>query len=325
MRAEVVTYSTAELAEVFMVKESSINDYLTSQNIVIKEDGRISERDYQTVIDFVETQEKRIERALQKKKSEFTTKDKAVSIYQDDAISFLKKLPSNSVDVIVTDPAYSGMNNMLQLGEGRIVGKYADKGADQGKWFNEFEDSEENYAAFLIECKRVLKRSTGHIYIMFDSYSLLSLGGVVRKYLDVKNLITWDKVNMGMGHYFRRRHEYILFATNGNKRKIETRSMPDVWRFKRIHNSEYPTQKPVEVFQAMLHASAEPGYVVCDPFLGSASSAIAAMKCKCKFIGCDISDKSIQVAARRIEQFHAKGKDPLQAGSSAVEETVFWE
>lgn len=109
-----------------MVKESSINDYLTSQNIVIKDDGRISERDYQTVIDFVETQEKRIERALQKKKSEFTTKDKAVSIYQDDAISFLRRLPSNSVDVIVTDPAYSGMNNMLQLGEGRIVGKYAD-------------------------------------------------------------------------------------------------------------------------------------------------------------------------------------------------------
>ncbi len=325
MRAEVVTYKTSELAETFMVKESSINDYLTSQNIVIKEGGRISERDYQTVIDFVETQEMRIERALQKRKSEFTSKDKTVSIYQDDAISFLKKLPSNSVDVIVTDPAYSGMNNMLQLGEGRIVGKYADKGGDQGKWFSEFEDSEENYAAFLLECKRVLKRSTGHIYIMFDSYSLLSLGGIVRKYLDVKNLITWDKVNMGMGHYFRRRHEYILFATNGNKRKVKTKNIPDVWRFKRIHNSAYPTQKPVEVFQAMLYASAEPGFVVCDPFLGSASAAIAAMKSKCRFIGCDISDKSIQVAAKRIEHFAQTGNDPLQPSSAVTDEGTFWE
>ena len=67
---------------------------------------------------------------------------------------------------------------------------------------------------------------------MFDSYSLLSLGHLVRDYFDVKNLITWDKVNMGMGHYFRRRHEYIIFSTNGNNRKIRTRNIPDVWQFK---------------------------------------------------------------------------------------------
>ena len=35
---------------------------------------------------------------------------------------YVEKLPSNSVDLIVTDPAYSGMNNKLQLGKGRIVG-----------------------------------------------------------------------------------------------------------------------------------------------------------------------------------------------------------
>ncbi len=50
---------------------------------------------------------------------------------------------------------------------------------------------------------------------MFDSYSLLSLGNIVRNFFDVKNIITWDKVNIGMGHYYRKRHEYIIFATNG--------------------------------------------------------------------------------------------------------------
>ena len=87
--------------------------------------------------------------------------------------------------------------------------------------------------------------------MMFDSFSLLTLGPIVRDHFDVKNLITWDKVNIGMGHYYRRRHEFIMFATNGNTRKIKNRQFPDIWRFKRIHSSKYPTQKPVEVFQTM--------------------------------------------------------------------------
>lgn len=251
---------------------------------------------------------------------------KSVSIYQDDAISLLKKLPSNSVDLIVTDPAYSGMNNKLKLGNGRIVGKYSDKENDDGKWFGEFEDTEENYIKFLSECKRVLKESTGHIYIMFDSFSLLSLGSVVREFFDVKNIITWDKVNIGMGHYYRRRHEYILFSTNGNTRKIKNRSFPDVWEFKRIHNAKYPTQKPVEVFQAMIHASSEDNFTVCDPFLGSASSAIAAIKNNCNFIGCDISDKSMETSKNRVDEYLNTGIDVLQKNPASIKDSkVFWE
>lgn len=249
-----------------------------------------------------------------------------IILEQEDSIKFLKKIDDNSVDIIVTDPAYSGMNNKLKLGKGRIVGKYSDKGEINGKWFAEFQDNEENYSRFLSECKRVLKKETGHIYIMFDSFSLLTLAPIVRKYFDVKNIITWDKVNVGMGHYFRRRHEFILFATSGNNRKIKNRSIPDVWRFKRIHNAKYPTQKPVEVFQAMIFASAEPGYTVCDPFVGSGSSIIAAIKNNCNFIGCDISKKAIDVSVQRINQYVESNIDYLQPKKHSLEdEKTFWE
>ncbi len=285
----------------------------------------IPEKYFQYVLDFIENQKDRIQNKLRGEVADFENQGNRITIYQEDAISFLEKLPSNSVDLIATDPAYSGMNNKLKLGKGRIVGKYSDKGKENGKWFSEFEDSVENYTKFLNECKRVLKKSTGHIYIMFDSYSLLSLGNIVRDYFDVKNLITWDKVNIGMGHYFRRRQEYIIFATNGNTRKIRNRKFPDVWRFKRIHNSAYPTQKPVEVFQAMIHASAEEGFTVCDPFLGSGSCAIAAIKNNCSFIGCDISDKSIEISINRVKEYLTTSKDILQKKSMSVEENIFWE
>jgi site-specific DNA-methyltransferase (adenine-specific) len=309
----------------YKIAKEPLIEYLSENNINILNDGSISEKYKQTILSFIETQDNRIENALNGKNIGYTSPDSRVKIYKDDAISFLKKLPSNSVDIIVTDPAYSGMNNKLKLGSGRIVGKYSEKGKENGKWFGEFEDNEENYTLFLSECKRVLKKSTGHIYIMFDSYSLLSLGNVVRNHFDVKNLITWDKVNIGMGHYYRRRHEYVIFATNGNTRKIKNRSFPDVWRFKRIHSAKYPTQKPVEVFQAMIHASAEKDFTVCDPFLGSASSAIAAIKNNCNFIGCDISDKSIELSSSRISKYLEKGVDILQTKSMAVDDKIFWE
>lgn len=251
-------------------------------------------------------------------------RDVEVAIERDDCMSFLEGLPSGSVDVLTTDPAYSGMNQHLQLGEGRIVGKYADAGEQNGKWFEEFRDTEENYRRFLEACKHALS-ARGHLYIMFDSYSMLSLGDLVREYFDVKNIIVWDKVNWGMGHYYRRRHEFILFATNGNTRKLRNQSFPDVWRFKRIYRAPYSTQKPVELFQAMVYASTEKGYTVCDPFLGSGSAAIASIKNECRFVGCDISMEAIDLARERVDVYRRTGKDPLQPKPASIKGgKVFW-
>jgi len=99
-------------------------------------------------------------------------------------------------------------------------------------------------------------------------------------------VIVWDKMHLGMGHYFRRRHEQIVFASKG-RRKVARRDLPDVWEVPRIHRAAYPTQKPVRLFEMMLEASAEPGFVVCDPFCGSGSSAVAAVRHGCDFIGAD--------------------------------------
>lgn len=227
------------------------------------------------------------------------------SLYHADCLEFLKQLPKESVDLIATDPAYSGMNNKMNFGRGRIVGEYQKSGNE--KWFPEFKDDPKNFLTFLEECSRVL-RDNRHIYIMTDSFSLLSLGHLVREVFNVKNVIVWDKINIGMGHYFRRRHEFILFATKGD-RKLSTRDIPDVWRIKRISRGLYPTQKPVEVFDNMIRASAGHGFVVCDPFMGSGSAAIAALKNGCQFVGADISTKACQVAELRIKHFIATGHD----------------
>jgi site-specific DNA-methyltransferase (adenine-specific) len=235
-----------------------------------------------------------------------------VQICNADCFEFLSSLPNESVDIIITDPGYSGMNNKLNFGRGRIVGNYQKK--DNDKWFTEFKDEPDNFRKFLVECNRVM-RNDRHIYIMFDNFSILSLGAIIREVFNVKNIIVWDKVNIGMGHYFRRRHEFVVFATKGYK-KLKTKDIPDVWQIKRVLRGIYPTQKPVELFDFMLKGSFEDDFVVCDPFLGSGSSIISTLKYKGNFVGADISQKACEIANKRVTSFVQTGEDSFKGPNS---------
>jgi site-specific DNA-methyltransferase (adenine-specific) len=64
--------------------------------------------------------------------------ERTIKVVQDDCLHFLSSLPDNSIDLIVTDPAYSGMNGHLKLGKGRIVGKYSDKEKETGSGLKNF-------------------------------------------------------------------------------------------------------------------------------------------------------------------------------------------
>jgi site-specific DNA-methyltransferase (adenine-specific) len=228
------------------------------------------------------------------------------SVDEADCMHFLAALPDSCLDVITTDPAYSGMNQHMSFGHGRIVGRYSDAANQQ--WFTEFRDDPVTFVAFLRECHRVLVDG-GHIYLMFDSFSLLSLGHLMREVFAVKNLIVWDKVNLGMGHYFRRRHETIVFATKG-RRRLSRRDLPDVWSIKRIHRGAYPTQKPVALFSRMLAGSAAPGMRVCDPFVGSGSSAVAALLAGCEVVAADIDPRAVALTRKRCRAVAGGAADP---------------
>jgi site-specific DNA-methyltransferase (adenine-specific) len=238
------------------------------------------------------------------------------SVVRSDCLDLLRGLPDESVDLIITDPAYSGMNQHLQLGRGRIVGAYGRAGREDGRWFVEFHDDPDTFREFLHQCRRVLRQDR-HIYIMFDSFSMLSLGPIVRDAFSVKNVLVWDKVNIGMGHYFRRRHEMIVFAIKG-RRPIRGRGHPDIITARRIVRPAYPTQKPVAVFDAMVEPSTEPGFVVCDPFVGSGASAIAALKAGCRFVGGDVSQEAVDLTTQRCISFLADGRDPLETDGKAI-------
>ena len=65
-------------------------------------------------------------------------------------------------------------------------------------------------------------------------------------------------------------------------------------------NCGYPTQKPESLLERIIKASSNPGDIVFDCFMGSATTQAVAMRLGRKFIGADINLGSIQTATKRL-------------------------
>jgi len=64
---------------------------------------------------------------------------------------------------------------------------------------------------------------------------------------------------------------------------------------------DHPTQKPVEVMRWCLGHIPD-AEVICDPFMGSGTTGVAAIKMGRKFIGIERDPKYFDIACRRIEE-----------------------
>lgn len=64
----------------------------------------------------------------------------------------------------------------------------------------------------------------------------------------------------------------------------------------------YPNQKPLAIIEPFVLAHTSPGDVVADPFMGSGSTAVAALKHGRRFVGQDLNPKAIEITKRRVSE-----------------------
>ena len=79
----------------------------------------------------------------------------------------------------------------------------------------------------------------------------------------------------------------------------------DVWEMPFIHPSSkercgYKTQKPEVLLERIIKCSTNPGDTVLDPFMGSGTTAVVAMKLGREYITGDINKEAIKIANRRL-------------------------
>jgi site-specific DNA-methyltransferase (adenine-specific) len=235
-----------------------------------------------------------------------------------DSLALMQDVPANSVDCIWTDPPYLLSNDGITCIAGRMVK------VNKGEWDRSrgIDLDHEFNRTWLAACHRILKPS-GSIWVSGTLHVYLSVGMAMQQIgFRILNDIVWEKPapppNLGC-RCFTHSTEILLWATKAKKgskdrhkfnyetMKAENggKQMKNVWRFSTPADEEkrlgkHPTQKPVALIARCLRATTDPGDLVLDPFAGSGSTGVAALKLGRCFVGFEQDKTYARLAARRL-------------------------
>lgn len=243
--------------------------------------------------------------------NDFLKKDN-YDLINEDCLKVLDRIPSKSVDLILTDPPY----NIAKYSTGNInlPGRSA-LNNDLANW----DKIDINPKDFIDSFKRILKPK-GNIFIFTTYNQIGKWHEAFDSEFDTFQFMVWHKLNPAPNIFkkgFLNSCELIACMWNkghnwnfSNQKEmhnfIET---PICMGKERWQNPKHPTQKPLKVLKHIIKIASNEDDVVFDPFMGVGSSAIASLLLKRKFIGIEI-DKSYFDATKerisRMEEYYAK-------------------
>jgi site-specific DNA-methyltransferase (adenine-specific) len=215
-------------------------------------------------------------------------------ISQSDAVDFLKSLPNESLDLVITDPPYESLEKHRKIG---TTTRLKHSKSSSNNWFEIFPNS--RFEELFIEIYRTLKNNT-HFYLLCDQETAFIVKPIAESCgFKFWKPIVWDKMKIGMGYHYRARYEFILFFEKG-KRKLNNLAIPDVLQVPRVYRG-YPTEKPVALMDILIEQSTEKDFLICDPFMGSGSVGVSALSLSRRFYGNDLSIDSLNHTTDRIK------------------------
>ncbi len=231
-------------------------------------------------------------------------------IYLGDCIEVMRGLPSSSVHMIFADPPYNLSNDGTTVHAGRRVS------VNKGDWDRSRGPVEdfEFHSAWIEECRRLLDPD-GTIWISGTYHSIYACGYALQAQgWRILNDISWYKPNAppNLGcRMFTASHETLIWASVSKKAqhtfnyeamregsfpgdmvKNPGKQMRSVWsiltpRKGEKRHGKHPTQKPEDLLDRVVRSSTNPGDVVLDPFAGSGTTGIIALRYGRPFIGID--------------------------------------
>jgi adenine-specific DNA-methyltransferase len=254
------------------------------------------------------------------------------TIYLGDCLDLLKRVPEETVQLVVSSPPYN-------------LGKEYESRRELDEYLAE-------QRTVLAECVRVL-RPGGSVFWQVGAYAdrgeLIPLDIRIFPMLEglgltPRNRIVWVRQH---GVHARRkfscRHEAILWFTKGDdyvfnldpirvpqkyqnkkawkgEKKGQLTCHPDgknpgdIWVFRNVkHNHEeetiHPCQFPEDMVARIVLATTEPDDIVLDPYMGAGTVAVVAQETGRHFLGAELDQRYHQVAMRRLSG------EPDQEGS----------
>lgn len=250
---------------------------------------------------------------------------KNVRIYKGDVIATLKEFPEQCIDLIFADPPYNLSNGGFTCHAGKRVS------VNKGKWDKSkgIEEDFQFHYDWIEACRRVLKPN-GSLWISGTYHSIYVCGFALQKQgWHLINDICWFKPNAAPNlacRMFTASHETLLWVRKDKKAKhyfdydlVKNRDWNDdfikkpnkqmrsVWAITTPKNSEkkygkHPTQKPEALLERIVLACSQESDIILDPFCGSATTGVAALRSNRKFVGIDAEQEYLdKIAIPRIK------------------------
>lgn len=257
---------------------------------------------------------------------------KNVRVYNDDVVKVLNALPDKCIDLIFADPPYNLSNGGFTCHAGKRVS------VNKGKWDKSkgIEEDFNFHYKWIEACNRVLKPN-GSLWISGTYHSIYTCGYILQKQgWHFINDICWYKPNAAPNlacRMFTASHETLIWVRKNKRAKhffnydlVKTmdwkedflkkpnKQMRSVWAISTPKNGEkkygkHPTQKPEALLERIVLACSQENDIILDPFCGSATTGVAALKNNRKFVGIDAEkDYLDKIAIPRIKDVYKQTK-----------------
>ena len=236
-------------------------------------------------------------------------------IYNMDCLEGMKQIPDGTIDCCVTSPPYNKgeKKNSGKLVSAVVYENYKDD-------MTEYEYQRQQIEV-LNELARILKRDGSVFYNHKNRYingNLISpLSWICKSDLVVRQEIVWNRIIAAnlRGWRFWNTDEriYWLQREDAHPKELDMNyaKMGSVWTIPvETKKQDHPCPFPPAIPELCIGSTCERDSVVIDPYMGSGTVAVSAIKAKCHFIGfelskeyCDIANKRIKIEQQQLSLF----------------------
>jgi site-specific DNA-methyltransferase (adenine-specific) len=239
------------------------------------------------------------------------------TIYNGDCLEYMQTLANDSYDAVLTSPPYN-----MNL---RIVGnKYRSRQVLKTEFstkYNTFTDNMpidqfyQYHTNVLRQCLRIAPLVFYNIAIVTGSKrAFFRIIGDFNE--ELKDIFVWDKGHgqpaMAHGVVNRQTELFLVFDRDrGISRQFETATfnrgtISDVFRFNRQSIPNHGAVMPQLLANHIVSNFIGPNKRIFDPFMGTGTTAIAALQNNCTYGGCEIDPAYIELQQQRLQQIQLK-------------------
>ncbi len=242
------------------------------------------------------------------RQTELSLKKWTGKIHCMDCNKLMKKLPAESVSVIVTSPPYNLKNstgNGMKDGRG---GKWSNASLINGYADHDDCMPHDEYVLWQRACLNDMMRILKPNGAIFYNHKWRVQDGLLQDRSDivagfpVRQIIIWKRkggINFNAGYFLPTYEVIYLIAKSDFKLAPKANAIGDVWEIPQERDNDHPAPFPIELAHKCI--SATTGGVVFDPFMGSGTTALAAEMLQREWIGAELSAQYCKMAENRLK------------------------